>query len=682
MVRFLRVLAALVLTTAVAHAQSRDSQVRVDDNTYGVIDAGKMRVTPQGGSQTTLGAALAASGCTTNCTLTNPTISGGSFSGGAVAATSVNNTSAAGYQIGGVTAFNITTGSNASVMVGALAGASLTPTSVYDTFVGYGSGQNYNPGPNTALEVSCFGTASCANLSPTAAHVTGIGVASLYHATTDSGIVSVGGDNMRNTFAIGGTSVGSFAHSNWFGTSGASFGNSALAGNAAGINITGTATAGDVVSVTFTFGSGTSPWTASYTVQAGDTLVSITSGLGQAISNGNQANGGDIFSMYDAADLPGIIGISHSGTATISNGTLSPTLTVTSSVTGAHTETMAISGGVVRTANNVFAFGDSAIAGYQATTATDLVAFGRLVLASVTTAQDDACGGNLSCERVTTGSNIAAWGYNSLNALTTGFSIAALGSNTGATCTTCFSDVFIGSQAGSTATTASSMVIVGSGAGQTMTTDQDGIVIGSGAVTAAHGTQTLTSVGYGCLQSATSVGSLNTILGACDTSYGMALSGSKNTIIGADAEVPSGSGSSQLSIMNAIYGISLSGTLTTPSAGRIGIMTQAPNAALTIGDGAGAGDAHLGVLQTTAPTITSGTATLDAHASDVSGTVTEGTAQTGFTLTFHAVWQTVPHCTVSSPNGVTFTSYTPAQGTLTIANASATGDVFSYVCVQ
>lgn len=84
----------------------------------------------------------------------------------------------------------------------------------------------------------------------------------------------------------------------------------------------------------------------------------------------------------------------------------------------------------------------------------------------------------------------------------------------------------------------------------------------------------------------------------------------------------------------------------------------------------------------TAPTITAGTATLDAQASDLSGTVTEGTAQTGFTLTFAATYTTVPHCVVSSPSGVALTSYAVTATTLAVVNASASADVFTYVCVK
>lgn len=91
---------------------------------------------------------------------------------------------------------------------------------------------------------------------------------------------------------------------------------------------------------------------------------------------------------------------------------------------------------------------------------------------------------------------------------------------------------------------------------------------------------------------------------------------------------------------------------------------------------------HIAVVQTTAPTITAGTATLDTNASDVWGTVTEGTSQTGFTLTFAVAWNTAPHCTVTSPTGNTYTSYTPSTTTLVVANASQTSSKYTYMCGQ
>lgn len=58
--RALRAFAALLplIAPAAAQAQSADQQVLVNDNTYGVLPAGKIRVTPTGGTQTTLAQAL------------------------------------------------------------------------------------------------------------------------------------------------------------------------------------------------------------------------------------------------------------------------------------------------------------------------------------------------------------------------------------------------------------------------------------------------------------------------------------------------------------------------------------------------------------------------------------------------------------------------------------------------
>ena len=81
------------------------------------------------------------------------------------------------------------------------------------------------------------------------------------------------------------------------------------------------------------------------------------------------------------------------------------------------------------------------------------------------------------------------------------------------------------------------------------------------------------------------------------------------------------------------------------------------------------------------PSIAVGTATLDSNASDLSGSVTEGTAQTGFTLLFGITYTTVPHCVVTSLMA-TALAYTLSATTLTVSNASATGDVFDYVCAK
>lgn len=74
--------------------------------------------------------------------------------------------------------------------------------------------------------------------------------------------------------------------------------------------------------------------------------------------------------------------------------------------------------------------------------------------------------------------------------------------------------------------------------------------------------------------------------------------------------------------------------------------------------------------------------TLNATASDVAGTVTEGTSSTGAVITFSTAYASTPDCVVTSPTGSSFTSYTPATGTLTIVNSAATGNKYTYHCIQ
>ena len=77
----------------------------------------------------------------------------------------------------------------------------------------------------------------------------------------------------------------------------------------------------------------------------------------------------------------------------------------------------------------------------------------------------------------------------------------------------------------------------------------------------------------------------------------------------------------------------------------------------------------------TTPAI-SGTAT------DFKGTITEGTTATGCVLTFSSAYATAPDCTVTSPTGSTLTSYTVTTTTLTLVNVSATGNKYTYHCIQ
>jgi hypothetical protein len=81
------------------------------------------------------------------------------------------------------------------------------------------------------------------------------------------------------------------------------------------------------------------------------------------------------------------------------------------------------------------------------------------------------------------------------------------------------------------------------------------------------------------------------------------------------------------------------------------------------------------------PTVSSGSS-LDSNASDSAGTVTEGTSSTGFTVTFAVAFATAPHCNVTSPTGLSYSSYTTSTTSIAVTNPSATGNTFTYQCFQ
>ena len=90
---------------------------------------------------------------------------------------------------------------------------------------------------------------------------------------------------------------------------------------------------------------------------------------------------------------------------------------------------------------------------------------------------------------------------------------------------------------------------------------------------------------------------------------------------------------------------------------------------------ASTGTAPVGSACGTTPTVASGS-------TDTRGSVTEGTTATGCVITFAAAYASAPFCVVSSPNGAPLTGYTTSTAALTITNASATGDDFTWECMQ
>ena len=170
----------------------------------------------------------------------------------------------------------------------------------------------------------------------------------------------------------------------------------------------------------------------------------------------------------------------------------------------------------------------------------------------------------------------------------------------------------------------------------------------------------------------------NDVTGDGATSASQITTGNYNSINGSGADVPSPTAWWQASYKNLIYMLNASGQGQTVSPGQVGIATQTPTATFTIGDAGGtsADGNHIAFTQTTAPTATNGT--LDAHASDVAGTVTLTAANP--VVTFKVAFATAPHCTVSSPSGTAFT-YAASITSLTITGGSATNTAV-YTCLQ
>jgi hypothetical protein len=245
-------------------------------------------------------------------------------------------------------------------------------------------------------------------------------------------------------------------------------------------------------------------------------------------------------------------------------------------------------------------------------------------------------------------------------------------------------NVVIGAGDGQNMTSGTASVIVGHQAGLAVTSDSTLVLVGtlSGASLNGSGGGD-TCLGYVSCYGMTT-GLANTTVGTGDVSSGGCVTtGSRNLTLGAYVCVPSATANYQLAIGNGIYGTGLDGDHATVSHVRIGIGTKTPNATLTIGSAGGvANDGHLGFLGT-APAISGCTGcTLSATASDGAGTLTEGTTQTGFVLTFAIAYATAPTCVVSSPTGHSFTTYTATTTTLTVVNGSQTSSKYSYVCVQ
>lgn len=587
--------------------------------------------------------------CTTGCSLTTTTLNGATSNTGTFTSSgAINSTGGGGYQVFGLTMFNISNATvepgffmgpfaGASMPVGAqflggigpYAGESVNVNTIESEFVGHGAGIAVLSGGGVSL-----GTSTCAAQTTSSCFAIGSDAMRDFYTVTDVGSMGVGNGSLADgtgtnvDIAIGGNTLWGAAATITFTNSAPHVGDvytlstttsNACNGTSITINCTNNSNNPGTVASTF-------PVTTAYTVVSGDTTATILVGhlatawsgsnaVNYILADGVQEGTHNLFpyvwQQVDTTNHPTVLKGHYPG-----SWLLTPSVTCTGTCTNAQATV-----GTGYTGGNNILLGAKLFISPLVSTAQ----FNTIISASG------------PANFVTNNQQNTLVGYGMAAGLTGGGNGG--GGNTG-----------IGANALQSLTSGAGMVAVGAYAGAGIIGGTNNTVIGSQS-----------SVGSTCITS-----------------------GSSDLEIGAGSCVVSPTTSNQMSIQNGLFAQNLSGTGATVSPAQFGIDIKTPTATFTISDAGGTTTTgtHLSVVQTTSPTITSGTATLDTAASDVAGTVTEGTAQTGFTLTFNRAYATTPHCGVWANNGVLPTAVTPSTTTLVVANTSATSDIFTYACFQ
>ena len=552
----------------------------------------------------------------------------GGTSGNVTAAGPINTTSASGYQLNGLNALRLTTSSNEQALfIGPYSGASYPSGGIFVVGVGPNTFQSLNV---DAPENVAIGQNAGIGATTSSGNVL-IGISAGAGLLTTGNALAAGNDAMRNSLN-GGIALGSGVLTDGTGSGNIGIGPLVLAGSASTITIGGVFTTSDVMKFTFSTSNGCNgssivtncttgaPVTVSYTVPAGATASSVAAALVSPLSStGINYTLGD-GSNEGAADLFQLrFSVAEGANPTVLKGSYPARWNVAITYSCTGTCGETATIGAGFTGNSNIVVGNSSFQNELLSTASNNLIIGNNIGGyNTTTATYNVILGNQAAQNITTGQFNVGEGWQVLNA-----------------CTGCGRNVVLGSKAGFGITTGSTNVVIG-----------DQVLAGQTCVT----------------------------------------SGGSNIEIGAGACVPSPTNNNQMSIANAIWGLNNSGTGTTVSTGQVGVMTPAPNSTFTIGDAAGTATygSHIGVLQTTAPVVSAcGTSpSLSSTASDTHGTVTEGTTSTGCVVTFNKSYATAPDCVVTSPTGSALTSYSVTTTALTLVNASASGNKYTYMCVQ
>jgi hypothetical protein len=552
----------------------------------------------------------------------------GGASGNVTAAGPINTTSASGYQIGGLNALRLSTSVNEQALfIGPYSGASYPSGGNFVTAIGTNTFQSLNV---TSPESVAIGQNAGIGATTSSGNVL-IGISAGAGLLTNGDSVVIGVDAMRDSSGSG-IAIGSGVLGDGTGAGNIGIGPLALAGAASTITIGGTFTTGDVMRFTLSTSNAcngssivincttNAPVTVSYTVPSGATASSVAAALASPLSStGINYTLGD-GSGESQKDLFGVnFSVYDAANPTVLKGHYPARWNI--SIGYSCTGTC----GETATIGAGFTGSSNIVMGYGSfqneilsTASNNLIIGNNIGGANTTTATYNVILGSQAAQNITTGNFNVGEGWQVLNA-----------------CTNCSRNVAIGGKAGFGITSGTTNVIIG-----------DQVVAGQTCITG----------------------------------------GSSNIELGQGACVPSPTSNNQMSIANAIWGLNNSGTGATGSTGQIGVMTPAPNATFTIGDGAGAATygSHIGVLQTTAPVLSAcGTSpSLSVTASDTHGTITQGATATGCVVTFNKAYATAPDCVVTSPTGSALISYSVTTTALTMVNASASGNKYSYMCMQ
>lgn len=595
----------------------------------------------------TVGGALSVTGAGTfngtgtGLTVVHDAAIGGNLTvGGTFNAAAFNVTSGQGFQVNGQNALFITAGIpyQQGVFVGPRAGLAIQRSGTTINFgmvaVGPGAAESL---VNGTAEMVAVGYAAC-QYATTSFGTTCIGEHAIGFDNSDD-VWAGGNDAMRNTIGnFGSSGTGSGTQQDGTGHQNTSNGFLSLRGNAGSIAITGTPSTGDVLHVAFsTTNANTTglPHTINYTVQPGETLLTIATNLAAAISSGLTVgyilpDGNNIlfeaalnnyataFTATSFGGGPPVIAMHFpGGTAT------GWAISMVATCTGACTEVLTVS---------------------PAFSGTDNIAEGREALYAI---------------NLTSGSFNHAKGTRSLANLA--------GSSSRIQCD--------GYECGFNALAGANSVVTGALAAHAATALIGDAIYGDGA---ARGLTT---------------GIEETVVGAQSASINCITTGNGNVEIGFESCVLSPTASWQLDVqMGAIRGANNNFASGGSGGGQIGIEIASAavmNATFTISDygGAAAYGSHFRVHQTTAPALSAcggGSPAVDATASDTAGTITEGTTATGCTITFTTAYATTPHCTVSNwaGNAQAVTLSACSTTALTVTNASGTGNKFTYQVIQ